>query len=461
MEMKTIEQQRIDMANRFWSYAVERQITSKDGHAFHKGAPFHVLDVGGVKGLRVCIIKMDVGHESDRLLKLLTKARLPHLIPWTCPHPPVAYSDDKWVVIEAPWPLGLERADIQLFRDVRCRDGLSGDVVMLGQTQAGVGVNIAADDMRHILLGGETGAGKTVAIRSIAAQLSQPRRKTNVPPNQLILVDGKRGGGLGAVNGLRGQVGPLAVDMAGAVNALGWCVNEMNTRYDAKLTAGGGSDFCKRLPRLCVFVDEFQVWTSDANNAVTALMNLLVTQGREANVHVVAGTQKTLVGVFGKGTTGSTTGAQFATRIGLRMEKAADSRVLMGDPDIGCHLLLGEGDSYVKIFGNRVRRVQIARIIEATLQQFAGGKPMLAEWPEFDTSILERETARVGRRAKATTAEEYAIGIETVEQGLGRPHFRKQFSNGRRPGADRARKVILPMCEEIVRIMRQRGVVLK
>ncbi len=458
----TIEQQREEMANRFYNFAVERQITSRDGHAFHKGAPFHVLDTRGVKGLRVCIIKLDVGHEADRLLRLLTRARLPHLVPWTCPHPPVAYPDDRWVVLEAPWPAGIEKADIQLFRDVRCRDGLSGDVVMLGQTQAGIGVNIAADEIRHVLLGGMTGAGKTVTIHSIGAQLSQPRRNPDLPPNHLVLVDGKRGGGLGVLNGLRGQVGPLAIDMASAVNALGWCFNEMNARCDAKLAAGGGSDFCLSLPRLCILIDEFQVWTKDADNAVTALMNSLVTMGREANVHVVAGTQKPLTGVFGKGTTGSTTGAQFATRIGLKVEKAAESRVLMDDSNIGCHRLLGEGDSYVKVFGHSgAKRVQIARIIEAILKSFTGGKPMLDEYPEFNTSLLDRETRKTGRKAKPTSAEEYAIGIEIKARGFGRPEYRKQFENGKAPGADRARKVILPMCTEIVRIMRSRGMVLE
>lgn len=459
--METIEQQREDMANRFYNFAVERQITSaQEGHAFHKGAPFHVLDTRGIKGLRVCIIKLDVGHEADRLLKLLTRARLPHLVPWTCPHPPAAYSDDRWVILEAPWPAGIERADIQLFRDVRCRDGLSGDVIVLGQTQAGIGVNIAADEIRHILLGGMTGAGKTVTIHLIGAQLSQPRRNPDSPPNHLVLVDAKRGGGLGVINGLRGQVGPLAIDMSSAINALGWCFNEMNARYDAKLAAGGGKDFCFNLPRLCVLIDEFQVWTRDADNAVTALMNLLVTMGREANVHLVAGTQKPLMGVFGKGATGSTTGAQFATRIGLKVEKAIESRVLMDDSSIGCHRLLGEGDSYIKVFGHSgARRVQIARITEVDLQRFAGGKPMLNEWPEFDTSLLDKETRKSGRKAKPTSAEEYAIGIEATTQGHGRPWFRDQFPVGKKPGADRARNVILPMCGKIVEIMRGRGVV--
>jgi S-DNA-T family DNA segregation ATPase FtsK/SpoIIIE len=333
-------------------------------------------------------------------------------------------------------------------------------VMVLGQNQAGVTITLQSHSVKHILLGGQTGSGKTVAIRAMAAQISQPCKRGR--QNQIILIDGKDGTGLSILNGLRGQVGPLAINMDGAVGALGWAITEMKDRARTKRENGGVAAGLN-WPHIYVFFDEFQTWTLDAKNIVTAQLHALLAQGREVSVHVIGGTQKPLVASFGKGATGSAAAGQLDTRIGLSLEKQEESRVMMGvSSKAQCHRLFGGGDSYVKARDpHLLERVQIAYINEVDLQRMAGGQLEKDEWPEFDTSILERETARVGRRAKATTAEEYAIGIETVEQGLGRPHFRKQFSNGKRPGADRARKVILPMCEEIVRIMRQRGVVLK
>lgn len=456
--MATIEQKRDKLGHKFFDYALAKIVYKEHGRDFHKGAYFVTTPSSPlVLGPRVCIIKVDAGFDNKRLLKLLDKATLPHLVPWECTHPPTAHSDGRFVVIQAAWPKELQRDDIQL-KDVRCADSLSGDVLVIGQNQGGVTITLPARELEHVLVAGQTGSGKSFTMRSMAAQLSQPGRRPEFPRNRLVLADGKRGGGLGIVNGLPGQVGPIAINAQSVTDALGWCYNEMNARYEKKAQAGGGK-LNWLTPHLFVLIDEFQEWTLDSSSPViTGLMNKLATQGRGANVHLIAGTQKPVVGVFGKKGVGSTTSDQFSAVIGQRVKSWDTSRVVMGGSIPRCDLLLDKGDSHVVVTTPEqiMERVQVAYVSEADLQRLAGGQPDFIEWPAFDVSSLGGDRSAVGRRAKVTSAKELAIGIEAVIKKWGRPEYRKQFDKP--PGADRARNTILPMCKEIVEIMANRGV---
>lgn len=455
--MVTIEQKRKEVGQQFYAHAAELMASPRRGADFHGGVPFALRSAELVLGLRVCIVRVDVGFDGTRLLKKLDKATLPHLIPWKCTRQPVAYSDGRYIVMEATWPPGLERDDIQL-RDIRCPGSLSGDVIVIGQNQANTTITLPACELEHVLVAGQTGSGKSFTMRSMAAQLSQPGRRPEFPRNRLVLVDGKRGGGLGIVNGLPGQVGPIATNTQTAIDALGWCYNEMNARYTQKAQAGGGK-LNWLTPHLFVLIDEFQEWTLDSSSPViTSLMNKLATQGRGANVHLIAGTQKPVVGVFGKKGVGSTTSDQFSAVIGQRVKSWDTSRVVMGGSIPRCDLLLDKGDSHVVVTTPEqiMERVQVAYISEADLQRLAGGQPDFIEWRAFNASSLSGDRPAVGRRAKVTSAKELAIGIEAVIKGWGRPEYRKQFNKP--PGADRWRNTILPMCKEIVEIMASRGV---
>lgn len=455
--MRSIDTRREDTGHKFYNHASEIIHNPRRGADFHGGVPFIIREADFIKGLRVCMIRVNVGFDGDRLLKKLTRSALPHLVPWECAHEPTAYPDGRFIVIEAQWPPdeGLEHDDIQL-KNIRSA-GLGGNVIVIGQNQVGMTICLPSSEIEHILIAGQTGAGKSFTMRSMGAQLSKQRRREDELPNQIVLVDGKRGGGLGIINGLPGQVGPIAVETPDAIDALGWCVDEMNRRYDTKSQIGGGK-LDGIVSDLFVLIDEPQVWTADSiNPIITALVNRLATQGRGAKVHLIAGTQKPMVSVFGKGGVGSTSKDQFSAIIGQRVGSADTSRVVMGASVPRCDLLLDKGDSHVVVTTpDEVReRVQVAYVSEADLQRLAGGKPTLDEWPEFDASSLGNGHAKNGRPGKTTTAQEWAIGLETVAKGSGRPWYREQFEKP--PGSSRAR-AILTKCKEIVRIMGERGV---
>jgi len=447
-------QLRDDAAHALYNYAVQMMVAPCK---FNAGVPFRVRSAEFVMGPRVLITLFDVGFDAERLLKRLNKSTLPHLIPssWPCEsRPPVAYPYGRFIAIEATWPDGLENSDIQLKHVTHA--GLSGDRIAIGQNQVGTLICLPADEIEHILIAGQTGSGKTYTMRSLGAQLSQPRRG-DLPANRLVLVDGKRGDGLGIINGVPGQVGPLAINDTDAINALGWVVDEMHERYDWKERNKVGT-LPDSFPHIHVLVDEFQVWTYESNNpVVTTLMNRIATQGRGAWIHLSAATQKPVVGVFGRKGVGSTTADQFSAVIGQRVKSPETSRVVIGGSHPRCDLLLDRGDSYViaKTPRSVMERVQVAYITEADLQRMVGGQPDFAEWPEFDPSVLGEKVGR-GRRATVTSDREWAYGIEAIIRGEHRDWYQGQFGSPA-PGSSRAR-AILSRCGEIVDILRNRGI---
>jgi len=450
----TNERRRDDAARQLCNYVMERLISPS---SFNRGVPFRVRAVQFIAGPRVLISLFDVGFDAERLQKRLAPASISHIVPsnWPCEkRPPVSYSYGRFVAIEAIWPDGLGCDDIQL-KDVS-NAALSGDRIAVGQNQVGTLICFPSSKIEHVLVAGQTGSGKTYTMRSLGAQLSLPRRH-GAPSNRLVLIDGKRGDGLGIINGVPGQVGPLAICDSEAINALGWVVDEMHERYDWKERNKVGV-LPDSFPHIHVLVDEFQIWTYESNNpVVTALMNRIATQGRGAWIHLIAATQKPVVGVFGRKGIGSTTADQFSATIGQRVKSAETSRVVVGGSYPRCDLLLNRGDSYViaKVPDSVMERVQVAYITESDLQRMAGGELDLDEYPEFDPSVLGEKVNR-GRPTKLTSDREWAYGLEAVIRGEHRDWYQEQFESPA-PGSSRAR-AILSRCKEIVNIMRNRGV---
>ena len=373
----------------------------------------------GVTTGRYCALRLDVGLDNARLLKLLDQATVYQIIPWeTDKQKPQVYLDRRYVAIEAPLPQQAQKYDVRL-------SSLSGNkhngrVCVLGPNEAGVTVSLSIEDIIHILIGGETGAGKTYTMRQLAYQLANGT-------NQIVLADGKRGDGLGILNGLPAQVGPIATDRQSTLNALGWIYNEMGTRYDAVANRGGLAwrDDEPGAPRhIIVLVDEFQVYRGDVE--IMAVMHALVSMGRSARVHVIAGTQKPTVKMFGKDIGGATRD-QFGTRIAHWVQSYQASSAIVGDKEPRADYLLPKGDAY--ILGNAgsyplCERVQIAYVPEAELYQHTqGGAPEMDAWPAFDTSVLCGETSP-GRPAIEFDNEQIACGIYAAQNEWGRGRLR-------------------------------------
>jgi hypothetical protein len=184
-----------------------------------------------------------------------------------------------------------------------------------------VGESLTADlaKLPHLLIGGSTGSGKTVALNALVAGLAASKSRGWI---ELRCIDSKR---IGLVQWQDNPLQPssLAVTTAEALALLQWLVREMDARYVA-VRAGKSID---RLPWQAVVIDELaDLTTCDQAPAFLFLLDLLLRKGRQARIHVIAATQELRVAaVPGK------LKANFPARMAFRAASAVDSRVIL-DP---------------------------------------------------------------------------------------------------------------------------------
>jgi S-DNA-T family DNA segregation ATPase FtsK/SpoIIIE len=162
------------------------------------------------------------------------------------------------------------------------------DPVFLGLDEAGEPVNVTLAE-RNLLIGGEPGAGKSVALNLIVAHAALSLDCT------LVLVDGKRVE-LGVWKRCADVfVGP---SIAEAIEVLKDLQVEMDTRYEQLLAEGrrkiGRSD---GVPVLLAVFDEVAYFSATVGEPkqqkeFTALLRDLVARGRAAGVIVIAATQR-------------------------------------------------------------------------------------------------------------------------------------------------------------------------
>ncbi|MDQ8934530.1 DNA translocase FtsK [Acinetobacter rudis] len=219
----------------------------------------------------------------------------------------------------------------------------------------------------HMLVAGTTGSGKSVAVNAMI--LSMLLKYT---PDQLrlILIDPKQLE-LANYNDIPHLLTPVVTDMKDAVNALNWCVNEMERRYklmsylkirkisdynrkvEEALANGedlidptwkpGDSATQERAPRLTslpmivIVADEFADMIMQVGKKAEEMITRLAQKSRAAGIHLLLATQRPSVDVI----TGLIK-ANIPTRVALRVNSKIDSRTILDAG--GAEDLLGHGD---------------------------------------------------------------------------------------------------------------------
>ena len=230
--------------------------------------------------------------------------------------------------------------------------------IALGNDVAGQAVAADLSKMPHLLIGGTTGSGKSVCIKSITACLIC----NNTPEElRLVMIDPKMVE-LIRFSGLPHLYGEVEVDLDRVVKVLRWVALEMDDRYKrfADSSARHLDDFNRKmerqdkptLPRIVVLIDELADLMMLAPEAVEQLLCRIAQMGRATGIHLVVATQRPSTDVV----TGLIK-ANFPARIAFATASQIDSRVILDMQ--GAETLLGDGDMlYLAPDAGHPKRVQ-------------------------------------------------------------------------------------------------------
>ncbi len=254
--------------------------------------------------------------------------------------------------IEAPIPgrslVGIEFPNRSLefvtFRRMiessEMREKASKLAVALGLDVSGKPVVADLAKMPHVLIAGQTGSGKSVAINTFLSSILFRASPSEV---KLILVDPKRVE-LINYNNIPHLLSPVIVEPNKVISALRWLVGEMDRRY--KLFAQSGvrnidaynemSGF-QALPFIVLFIDELADIMLFSPVEVEETITRIAQMSRATGIHMVLATQRPSVDVI----TGLIK-ANIPCRIAFAVASQVDSRVILDSP--GAEKLLGRGD---------------------------------------------------------------------------------------------------------------------
>ena len=236
----------------------------------------------------------------------------------------------------------------------------------LGKDISGKPMIVDLAKMPHLLVAGTTGSGKSVGVNTMILSLLYRVKPEEV---KFIMIDPKVVE-LSVYNGIPHLLTEVVTDMKKAANALRWCVDEMERRYqllsalrvrniegfNEKIDEYDAlkmpipnplwrpSDSMEQLPPpleklsyIVVVVDEFADLMMVAGKQVEELIARLAQKARAVGIHLILATQRPSVDVI----TGLIK-ANVPSRIAFTVATKIDSRTILDAS--GAESLLGKGD---------------------------------------------------------------------------------------------------------------------
>ena len=294
----------------------------------------------------------------------------------------------------------------------------------LGKDISGKPVVVDLAKMPHLLVAGSTGSGKSVGVNTMILSLLY---RVNPDEVKFIMIDPKVVE-LSIYNDIPHLLTPVVTDMKKAANALRWCVDEMERRYqllsslrvrniegynekiemydamgkpvpDPLWRPGDTMDneppALKKLSYIVVIVDEFADLMMVAGKQIEELIARLAQKARAIGIHLILATQRPSVDVI----TGLIK-ANIPSRIAFTVASKIDSRTILDQG--GAETLLGRGDmlysgqgssDLVRVHGAFMTDLEVSKVAD---DWRARGKPVYIE------SILESRDEEEAGAEKAT-----------------------------------------------------------
>lgn len=327
--------------------------------------------------------------------------------------------------IEAPIPgtrsVGVEIPNARS-ADVRMRGVLESSewkkahgplTFVVGKDISGKSVVADLADMRHLLIAGTTGSGKSVMTNTLITSLLYRNAPSDM---KLIIVDPKQVE-MAQYQDIPHLLTPIITQTDKALSAMKWAVGEMERRYtlmakekvkniadyNEKMASSNDPEKEGKMPYIVVIIDEMADLMMMAGKDLEMFIVRIAQKGRAAGIHLVLATQRPEVKVI----TGLIK-ANIPSRIAFAVGSQMDSRIMLDQG--GAEKLLGKGDMLMlttEMMG-KPRRIQGAwasdKDINAVADFLRAQRP-----PEYNDEVVSQQVA-----IKGLTPEPGGVG------GLGR-----------------------------------------
>ncbi len=319
--------------------------------------------------------------------------------------------------IEAPIPgqklVGIEvpnrkAADVRLHSILTSRQWrASGEPLTfaIGKDIAGEAVIGELNRMPHLLIAGQTGAGKSVMINALLTSLLYHNSPSEM---KLILVDPKLVE-MSMYEDIPHLLTPIIHEPDKTISALKWAVNEMQRRYNllaenkvrdiksynqkirlagTKITVSDEYGIPQEhengaMPYIVIVIDELNDMMMAASRDAEILIVRLAQKARAVGVHLVLATQRPSVNVI----TGLIK-ANIPARIAFTVASQIESRIILDQN--GAEKLLGQGDMLLQTATmSKPKRIQGAWVTDEELAKITAYLHMQSP-PQYNDEVVSQ-----------------------------------------------------------------------
>lgn len=223
---------------------------------------------------------------------------------------------------------------------------LSELAIIIGEESTGEPYYFDVYKMTHILIAGATNMGKSVCLNTIIATLLLRKKPSEL---KFLLIDPKQVE-FAIYKKLPHLIKPVVQGLEGGVQALEWCIIEMERRYsimekDAKKNLYQYPSDKRPFPVLIIVVDELADLILVSGEKINNAISRLAGKARAAGMHLILATQRPEAKIIS-----GLIRANVPSRIALKTATEVDSRIILDQG--GAEKLTGMGEMLVKIVGS-------------------------------------------------------------------------------------------------------------
>jgi S-DNA-T family DNA segregation ATPase FtsK/SpoIIIE len=275
----------------------------------------------------------------------------------------------------------------------------------IGKDISGAAMVGELNKMPHLLIAGQTGAGKSVMINTLLMSLLYHNSPSEM---KLIMVDPKQVE-MTAYSDIPHLLTPIITEPDKTISALKWAVNEMQRRYsllaehkvkdiksyNQKIQSAGTRITVNdeygipqehengAMPYIIIVIDELSDLMMVAARDVEALIVRLAQKARAVGIHLVLATQSPRVDVI----TGLIK-ANIPARIAFTVSSQIESRIILDQ--VGAEKLLGSGDMLMLTpIMSKPKRIQGALVTEGEIQRITNYLRMQSP-PQYNDEVVSQ-----------------------------------------------------------------------